>query len=232
MQSVAAEMNTGGTAFLTESGGEFGLRFFTPAVEVELSGHTTLAAAHALWEEGLLPSNAPARFQTKAGPLGAERRGKWIELDFPSEPQEATDSPADLEDALGIPAHYVGRNRFDYLVEVDSEEALRQMRPDFPLLATIPTRGVMVTSASGTRGYDFVSRFFAPRAGLPEDQVTGSAHCCLGPFWMERLGKKELLAYQASRRGGSLRVRVQGERVKLAGQAVTVLRGKLSTAAE
>ena len=232
MQSVAAEMNTGGTAFLTESGGEFGLRFFTPAVEVELSGHTTLAAAHALWEEGLLPSNAPARFQTKAGPLGAERRGKWIELDFPSEPQEATDSPADLEDALGIPAHYVGRNRFDYLVEVDSEEALRQMRPDFPLLATIPTRGVMVTSASGTRGYDFVSRFFAPRAGLPEDQVTGSAHCCLGPFWMERLGKKELLAYQASRRGGSLRVRVEGERVKLAGQAVTVLRGNLTTPAE
>ncbi len=232
MQSVAAEMNTGGTAFLSGSSGEFGLRFFTPAVEVELSGHTTLAAAHALWEEGLLPSNAPARFQTKAGPLGAERRGKWIELDFPSEPQEATDSPADLEDALGIPAHYVGRNRFDYLVEVDSEEALCQMRPDFPLLATIPTRGVMVTSASGTRGYDFVSRFFAPRAGLPEDQVTGSAHCCLGPFWMERLGKKELLAYQASRRGGSLRVRVEGERVKLAGQAVTVLRGKLSTAAE
>ena len=232
MQSVAAEMNTGGTAFLSGSGGELRLRFFTPAVEVELSGHTTLAAAHALWEEGLLPRNAPARFRTKAGPLGAERRGKWIELDFPSEPQQPTECPAALEVALGVRARYVGRNRFDYLVEVDSEEVLRQMRPDFSLLTTIPTRGVMVTSPSGAREYDFVSRFFAPRAGLPEDQVTGSAHCCLGPFWMERLGKKELLAYPASRRGGSLRVRVEGERVKLAGQAVTIMRGNLSTPAE
>ncbi len=228
MQRVAGEMNTGGTAFLSGSGGELGLHFFTPKVEVELSGHTTLAAAHALWEEGLLPSNAVARFRTKAGSLGAERRGRWIELDFPSEPQRASECPDDLEDALGIAALYVGRNRFDYLVEVDSEEALRQMDPDFPLLATIPTRGVIVTSPSGERDYDFVSRFFAPRAGLPEDQVTGSAHCCLGPYWMERLGKKELLAYQASRRGGTLRVRVEGERVKLAGQAVTIMRGDLS----
>ena len=167
-------------------------------------------------------------FEPRPGSLGAERRGRWIELDFPSEPQRASECPDDLEDALGIAALYVGRNRFDYLVEVDSEEALRQMDPDFPLLATIPTRGVIVTSPSGERDYDFVSRFFAPRAGLPEDQVTGSAHCCLGPYWMERLGKKELLAYQASRRGGTLRVRVEGERVKLAGQAVTIMRGDLS----
>lgn len=231
MQSVAAEMNTGGTAFLSGNGDAFNLRFFTPAVEVELSGHTTLAAAHALWEESRLPSTAPAMFETKAGPLGAERRGKWIELDFPSEPQRATKGPADLENALGISARYVGRNRFDYLVEVDSEETLRHTRPDFPLLATIPTRGVIVTSRSDSREYDFVSRFFAPRAGLPEDQVTGSAHCCLGPYWMDRLGKKELLAYQASRRGGSLRIRVEKKRVKLAGHAVTIIRGVLSTPA-
>ena len=232
MQSVAAEMNTGGTAFLLGNGDELSLRFFTPAVEVELSGHTTLAAAHALWEEGRLRSTVPARFQTKAGLLGAERRDSWIELDFPREPQHTTECPADLEKALGISARYVGRNRFDYLVEVDSEETLREMKPDFLLLSTIATRGVMVTSPSKTGDYDFLSRFFAPRAGLLEDQVTGSAHCCLGPYWMERLGKKELSAYQASRRGGSLRIRVEGERVKLAGQAVTFMKGSLVTPIE
>jgi PhzF family phenazine biosynthesis protein len=228
MQNVAAEMNLSETAFLLPGDDGHSLRWFTPAVEVALCGHATLASAHALWEEGILAPGAEARFQTKSGLLTAVRAGDWIELDFPAKRDEPTDPPADLLGALGIAAaRYVGRNAFDYLVELESEEELRHLAPDHGQLRKIEVRGVIVTTRSKSPGFDFVSRFFAPGVGVDEDPVTGSAHCCLTPYWAARLGRNELVGYQASRRGGVVRVRLDGERVKLGGQAVTVLRGEL-----
>ena len=227
MQRVAEEMNLSETAFVTRRGNDFALRWFTPSVEVELCGHATLASAHVLWERGYVPPGEEIRFHTLSGVLTAGREGDWIELDFPPEPAEPAEAPPVLARALGIRPRYVGRNRFDYLVEVDSEEALRKMTPDFGLLGTIPTRGIIVTSLSSAHEYDFVSRFFAPRAGVNEDHVTGSAHCCLGPFWSPRLGRREFVAYQASSRGGVVRVRRSGDRVTLGGRGVTVLEGEL-----
>ena len=227
MQHVAREMNLSETAFLYREGDGFRLRWFTPTVEVDLCGHATLASAHVLWEEGHLAPEEPARFHTRSGLLTAERKGDWIELDFPAEPEAPATAPPELIQALGVTPTYVGRNRFDYLIEVESEEIVRNLRPDFGLLRTVPMRGVMVTSRADSAAYDFVSRFFAPAVGVEEDPVTGSAHCCLGPFWQERLGKDEFVAYQASPRGGVVRVRVAGARVYLGGQAVTVMRGEL-----
>lgn len=227
MQNVASEMNLSETAFLYRQEAGFNLRWFTPAVEVDLCGHATLASAHILWEAGHLKPNESAHFYTHSGLLRAERKGGWVELDFPAEPEEPVPPPDDLAKALGINPEYVGENRFDYLVEVDSEETVRSMKPDFALLGRISSRGIMVTSRATSPEYDFISRFFAPGVGINEDPVTGSAHCCLGPFWSERLGKNELVAYQASSRGGIVRVRVSGERVYLGGQAITVLRGEL-----
>ena len=169
----------------------------------------------------------PIRFDTKSGILTATHQGDTIEVDFPAEPESPTQAPPELEKALNLTARYIGRNRFDYLVEVDSEKTVRSLAPDFTLLTTLNARGVMVTSRSADPKFDFISRFFAPGAGIPEDPVTGSAHCCLGPFWKSRLGKKRFLAYQASERGGVIRVRLEGDRVLLGGQAVTVLRGRL-----
>ncbi len=228
LQSVAAEMNLSETAFLLKEQDGFNLRWFTPATEVDLCGHATLASAHILWEEGYLKPDQRAYFSTRSGLLMAERKGEWIELDFPIEPEGAAAVPADLAKALGAAPTYVGKNRFDYLVEVDSEDTVRNLKPDFTLLGEIPTRGVIVTSAATSPGYDFVSRFFAPRAGINEDPVTGSAHCCLGPSWRARLHKNDFVAYQASARGGVVRVLLSGQRVFLGGQAVTVLRGKLT----
>ncbi len=227
MQNVAREMNLSETAFLSKQANGFNLRWFTPAVEVDLCGHATLASAHVLWEAGYLNPIQPARFFTRSGRLTAEREGDWIELDFPAVPEEPSAPPRDLARALGITPKYVGKNRFDYLVEVDSEKTLRTMKPDFSLLEKITARGVSVTSRAASQEYDFVSRFFAPQSGVNEDPVTGSAHCCLGPFWSKRLGKDKFVAYQASARGGVVRVSVAGERVKLGGKAVTVLRGEL-----
>jgi predicted PhzF superfamily epimerase YddE/YHI9 len=227
MQQVAAEMNLSETSFLVPGDDGHHLRWFTPAVEVDLCGHATLAAAHALWETGRLRPEEPARFHTRSGLLTARRAGGWIEMDFPATPAEPCPPPDSLLAALGAVARSVGKNRFDYLVEVESEEALRRLGPDIAALARLPVRGVIVTARATMPGFDFVSRFFAPAAGVAEDPVTGSAHCCLGPFWRDRLGKDELRAYQASRRGGVLGVRVAGDRVRLRGQAVTVLRGEL-----
>jgi PhzF family phenazine biosynthesis protein len=227
MQHVAREMNLAETAFLLRQPDGFSLRWFTPSTEVDLCGHATLASAHILWERGYLMSQEQARFHTHSGLLAAQRAGDWIELDFPAEPAVATTAPDPLARALGVEPGYVGQNRFDYLVEVDSEETLRGIQPDFSLLRQIPGRGVIVTSQAASPEYDFVSRFFGPAVGIDEDPVTGSAHCCLTPYWSERLGKTELLAYQASSRGGMLRVRSGGERVILAGQAITVLCGEL-----
>jgi PhzF family phenazine biosynthesis protein len=227
MQQVAREMNLSETAFLVRQGDGFQLRWFTPAVEVDLCGHATLASAHVLWQEGHLKPEETARFHTRSGLLTARRSGESIEMDFPAVHGEPAPAPAQLVQALGVTPQYVGKNRFDYLVQVDSEETLRGLRPNFALLETLPIRGLIVTSVAAAPPYDFVSRFFAPAAGINEDPVTGSAHCCLGPFWKTRLGKDEFLAYQASARGGEVRVRLRGERVLLGGQAVTVLRGEL-----
>jgi len=227
MQDVAREMNLSETAFLVRQDDGFNLRWFTPTVEVELCGHATLASAHILWEAGHLKPDQQARFLTRSGLLTAERQGDWIELDFPAEPEAPATPPADLARALGVTPTYVGKNRFDYLAELDSEETVRRLKPDFTLLEKIKARGIIVTSRAGSGKYDFVSRFFAPQSGVNEDPVTGSAHCCLGPFWGARLGKNEFVAYQASARGGIVRVRLAGSRVRLSGQAVTVLRGEL-----
>jgi PhzF family phenazine biosynthesis protein len=228
MQSVAAEMKLSATAFLLPRDGEFSLRWFTPAIEVALCGHATLASAHALWQEGALAAGATARFHTKSGLLTAVQDGDWSELDFPATLEQPVDPPPALLDALGITAPvYVGRNKFDYLVEVESEEIVRALEPDHARLRTIPVRGVIVTSRSSNPEFDFVSRFFAPGSGIDEDPVTGSAHCCLAPYWSARLGKDAMTAFQASPRGGVVRVRLEGDRVKLAGRAVTVFRGSL-----
>ena len=229
MQNVAAEMNLSETAFLLRRDDGFSLRWFTPAIEVELCGHATLASAHALWEEQLLDAGETARFQTRSGLLTATRRSDWIELDFPATLEQRSEAPDGLLESLGVAdAVYVGRNKFDYLVEVASEDVVRALDPDHALLRKIPVRGVIVTSRSATLDYDFVSRFFAPGSGVDEDPVTGSAHCCLTPYWSTRLGKNEMTAYQASSRGGVVKVRLAGNRVKLGGQAVTVFRGMLA----
>ncbi len=226
MQNVAAEMNLAETAFLHKQNEGYSLRWFTPTTEVDLCGHATLASAHVLWETGRLPSEEQARFHTRSGTLTALRSGDWIELNFPAKPQEEAEAPPYLLDALGIPsALHIGRNQFDYVVELDSEEALRAVQPNHAQLRRLPVRGVIITSRS--TDYDFVSRFFAPGSGIDEDPVTGSAHCALAPYWGQKLGKTEMLAYQASPRGGVLRLRLEGERVILAGQAVTILSGEL-----
>ncbi len=227
MQAVAAEMNLSETAFVRPQDDGFELRWFTPAIEVELCGHATLAAAHALWSEGVVAGSTPIRFHTRSGVLTCTTDGELIELDFPATPAHAAEPPDGLLAALGVTPSFVGRSKFDKFVLVESEQVVRSLQPDFARLREIPMRGVMVTSTSDAPRFDFVSRYFAPGAGIDEDPVTGSAHCCLGPFWSERLGKTAMTAYQASARGGVVRVRVNGDRVILGGQAVTVWRGEL-----
>jgi PhzF family phenazine biosynthesis protein len=227
MRQVAREMNLSETAFLYPIEDGYHLRWFTPAAEVDLCGHATLGTAHILWETGRLGRDQQARFHTRSGLLTAIRKGDWIEMDFPARIEEPVEPPPDLLPSLGIQGLYVGKNLFDYLVEVASAEIVRQMKPDFSRLSSLPVRGVIVASRSDVPEYDFVSRFFAPAVGVNEDPVTGSAHCCLGPYWAGKLHKNEFLAYQASARGGVLRVRVDGERVLLGGQAITVLAGEL-----
>jgi PhzF family phenazine biosynthesis protein len=227
MQQVAAEMNLAETAFVRLDGDPFGLRWFTPAVEVDLCGHATLAAAHVLWEAGLLPPETAARFQSASGLLTARRSDGWIELDFPATPAAPAAAPEALIEALAIEPRFVGRSRFDYLVETEEEDAVRGLRPDLALLRGLGVRGVIVTAPSLAPEVDFVSRFFAPGAGIDEDPVTGSAHCCLTPFWSARLGKPSLMARQVSARGGLLKVSLAGDRVLIAGHAVTVVRGEL-----
>jgi PhzF family phenazine biosynthesis protein len=227
MQNVAREMNLSETAFLDPRAEGYNLRWFTPAAEVDLCGHATLAGAHVLWEENHLPPGQTARFHTRSGWLTATRQGEWIEMDFPATPDRQDAIPLELAEGLRTTPQYVGRSKFDFIAELASEEMVRSLQPDFALLRLLDCRGVIVTSRGSGPDYDFVSRFFAPAVGIDEDPVTGSAHSCLGPFWSARLGKKEMVAYQASARGGVVRVRMNGERVLLGGQAVTVLRGEL-----
>jgi PhzF family phenazine biosynthesis protein len=220
-------MNLSETAFLQQQADGFRLRWFTPAVEVELCGHATLASAHILWETGLLARNESARFHTLSGLLTATRRQGDIELDFPATPDEPAEATPGLAEILGAKVMNFRGSRFDHLVEVESEDTVRGLRPDFTRLKALPVRGIMVTSRASTPGFDFVSRFFGPAVGIDEDPVTGSAHCCLGPYWSKRLGKTEMLAYQASARGGVVGVTVMGDRVRLRGKAVTVLVAEL-----
>jgi PhzF family phenazine biosynthesis protein len=226
MANVAAEMNLSETAFLLPRNDDWSLRWFTPAVEVDLCGHATLASAHAIWSENVSGAGE-LRFHTRSGVLTAKRAGDLIELDFPAKREEQIAAPAGLLDALGTThATYVGRNQFDYLVELPTEAEVRNLKPDHAVLRQLPVRGIIVTSR-GDGEYDFVSRFFAPGSGIDEDPVTGSSHVCLTPYWAQRLGKNEMSAFQASPRGGAVRVRLDGDRVKLGGRAVTVLRGEL-----
>ncbi len=231
MQQTAMEMNQAETAFLMPESGGYRLRWFTPVMEVELCGHATLAAAHTLWEVGTEPVQATIEFHTLSGKLTARIVDGWIELDFPAERESPCESPPDgLLASLGIQSPdilYIGKNRFDYIVQVGNANRIRQLAPDFAALAQVPCRGVMVTAISDTAEYDFISRFFGPSAGIDEDAATGSAHCCLAPFWQGRLQKQQMLGYQASKRGAFVRVEVRGDRVILAGQAVTILRGEL-----
>jgi PhzF family phenazine biosynthesis protein len=231
MQQVAREMNLSETAFLVrrQDGSGFDLRWFTPTTEVDLCGHATLASAHALWETGELAPADTARFHTRSGLLSADRRGDWIELNFPATPDTPVEAPDGLAAALGVTPRYVGRSRFDYLVEVDAEDTVRTITPDLGRLRTLPVRGIIVTSRASTPGWDFVSRFFAPASGVDEDPVTGSAHCCLTPYWSRALGRTSMIARQLSARGGTVKVTVDGHRVRLGGQAVTVLTGQILT---
>jgi PhzF family phenazine biosynthesis protein len=229
MRDVAREMNLSETAFLHPElhpgAGGYRLRWLTPAVEVDLCGHATLASAHVLWDERHIPPDTEARFHTRSGLLTCRLAGDWIEMNFPAKLAEPSQAPPQLADALGAELLYVGRNEFDYLVEVADEAALRALKPNHHLLRQLPVRGVIVT-ARGTE-YDFLSRFFAPGSGVDEDPVTGSAHSALAPFWAERLNRTEMIGFQASARGGVVKVRLDGDRVYMSGQAVTVLRGDL-----
>ncbi|HEX2252982.1 MAG TPA: PhzF family phenazine biosynthesis protein [Thermoanaerobaculia bacterium] len=244
LQAFAREMNLSETAFLLrrarpgahrrdDRGVDWDLRWFTPLVEVDLCGHATLASAHVLWQEGHLAADAEARFHTASGLLSARRAGDWIELDFPALPPRPVAPPAGLAGLLGTAPRWVGANDKDLLVELASEAEVRALAPDRAAVARLPIRGLIVTAAAQGPGggYDFVSRFFCPAVGIDEDPVTGSAHCALGPFWAERLGRPEVIGHQASERGGTVRVRPAGDRVVLAGQAVTVLTAELSDAA-
>lgn len=229
MQIVAREMNLSETAYLYPDGEGYRLRWFTPTEEEDLCGHATLASAHVLWEEGHLSPKETARFQTRSGLLTARRSGEQIQLDFPAERvRPVTDIPPSLQEAFGDRLRFLGANRMDHLMELASETDVRDFDPNHPALKSLPLqRGLIITSRSETGDFDIISRFFAPDHGIPEDPVTGSAHCALGPYWSEKLGKPELRAYQASERGGMITVRPEEDRVHLAGKAVTVWRGEL-----
>ncbi|EFH84269.1 PhzF family phenazine biosynthesis protein [Ktedonobacter racemifer] len=225
---VASEMNQAATAFIYPQDNGYNLRWFSAKVELELCGHGTLASAHTLWGQGYLASDAQARFHTRAGLLTANKVGEWIELNFPAKPEEQAEILPIFAESLGATPLYIGKSQLDYIARLESEAVVRGLQPDFARLVTIPARGIIVTAqADANHDYDFVSRFFCPSVGINEDPVTGSAHCALSPFWSKQLGRDQLTGYQASARGGVVRVRLDGERVHLGGQALTTLRGEL-----
>jgi PhzF family phenazine biosynthesis protein len=232
LQAVAAEMNLSETAFLLpvaeSEDGAWNLRWFTPKAEVDLCGHATLGSSHMLWETGRLAADQPALFDTRSGRLTAAKLADGsIQLDFPADPPNNALHPPELQRALGVRPMFVAKGRTDLLCELDSEHAVRNLSPHMPAIAQLQARGLIVTATSDGQPYDFVSRFFAPQVGIPEDPVTGSAHTLLGPYWAKRLNKTSFTAYQASPRGGEIRVEVVADRVQLAGYAVTTVRGEL-----
>lgn len=227
MRSVAREMNQAETAFLVPRKDGFDLRWFTPEVEVDLCGHATLASAHFLWAKRKVKPAGIARFHTRSGLLTAVKKKGWILLDFPATPPVECDAPVYLLDAFKAVGSPVFKTAFDYMIVLDKPGRLRDLKPDYRLLKAIETRGVIVTAPSDEPGVDFLSRFFAPAAGVPEDPVTGSAHCALAPYWTKRLGPAALVGRQVSARGGTVQVETAGDRVRLGGQAVTVLKGTI-----
>ncbi len=232
MQAVAAEMNLSETAFIVPRGrDEFGIRWFTPTTEVSLCGHATLASAHALWTEGVVAGASPIVFQARSGRLAAGREGDWIVLDFPLLAVQPVAMPAGLAEALGTRPRGVYRKEgFTWLAELETAAQVRDLRPDGNALMRAGLDSCIVTAAGTPGQCDFVSRFFAPGLGIAEDPVTGSAHCSLAPFWAERLGRRELVGHQLSRRGGVIRVRIKHERVEILGQALTVFATDLQVA--
>lgn len=228
MQHIAAEMNLAETAFLVKTAPHrYHLRWFTPTVEVELCGHATLASAHILWEHGHVPADATITFDTLSGALMATPHDGQIQLDFPATPPKPSQLPEGVLECLGLTDRlFTGESVFDHFVEVASEEILHGLQPNLSRLRGIhmesKTRGVIVTCKAAHSGADFMSRFFAPAAGVDEDPVTGSAHCTLAPYWVEQLGRNPLIGYQASRRGGTVSVETRRDRVLLRGEAVTV----------
>ena len=230
MQDVAAEMNLSETAFVLKATGGYSLRWFTPRKEVSLCGHATLATAHILWSEGL--ENGSIRFQTASGTLAAEADNGFIVLDFPARMVQRCQPIDQIHAALGV-AHaqftgqYITPRGVTYFAELDSEASVRHLQPDFKSLAAAPARATIVTSRSSSDEYDFVSRYFAPAIGIDEDPVTGSAHCCLAPYWSAAMGKARLTGLQVSQRGGVVVCRHQNDRVFLEGKAVTVLKADL-----
>lgn len=224
MQAIAAENNLAETAFLVREGGDYRLRWFTPVTEVPLCGHATLASAAVVMER-LEPARTSVVFQSKSGPLTVTRAGAGYVLDFPARPSGKTSAPPGFAEALGIQPLEVLVNAFNYMAVLGSASAVRRLAPDMAAIARLDRPGVIVTAA-GEGEYDCISRYFAPAKGIPEDPVTGSAHCMLAPYWAARLGKSPLRAYQASGRGGELTCRVVGERVELEGQCVFFFEGE------
>jgi PhzF family phenazine biosynthesis protein len=228
MQDIAMEMSLAETAFLCRHADGYDLRWFTPETEEELCGHATLASAHILWETGAIGNSQEAVFYTRSGRLSAKKENGYIVLDFPAERDTQMETPDEIKRALNVPIIYTGKNRLDYIVEVENEDIVKTLDPDLKVIKDFCTRGVIVTSRSKDPQYDFVSRFFDPGEGIPEDPVTGSAHCCLGPYWGGILQKKEMKAFQASKRGGVINVTLCGDRVLLGGKAVTVFRAEFN----
>ena len=228
MKNIAFEMNLAETAFVQRKGDIYSLRWFTPDSEVDLCGHATLATSHILWQTGLHDKSESITYDTRSGILKANRIDGKIELDFPADLEHPVEIPDELIRTIGVKPVYLGRAKWSYLAEMDSDETVRKIKPDFVIMETLEAWGLIITARSGTKEFDFVSRFFAPRKGVPEDPVTGSAHCILGPYWMKKLGKNEMLAFQASKRGGILGVKIEADRVKLTGTAITMLDAKLN----
>ena len=227
MQAIAAENNLAETAFFVREGADYALRWFTPAVEVDLCGHATLASAHIVFSF-LEPQRQRVGFRTlKAGMLTVARHGEMLAMDFPSRPATLVEAPPGLPAAVGGSPREILRAR-DYLLVFGSAAEVRALTPDFAALAKIPDCWAACATAPGDDGVDFVSRFFAPAHGVPEDPVTGSSHCTLIPYWAERLGKTELKARQVSRRGGTLDCTLNGDRVTIAGRAVLYLEGQIT----
>lgn len=227
LQNVAMEMNLSETAFLVPNQNGFDLRWFTPAVEVDLCGHATLASAFAILHAGLQEDKTQMEFSTRSGVLSAASHGDRIQLNFPLKPVSPTIPPVDLLEGLSVTPTYVGKSEYDYLVEVETEHELRSLTPKFDQLAKLDCRGIIVTSSSTDPEFDFSSRFFGPAVGVDEDPVTGSAHCCLAHYWQKRTGRDFFTAFQASQRGGVVHLTVKQDRVLLAGNAIIVAQGEL-----
>lgn len=228
LKNIAMEMNLSETAFLRQvSDNEFNLRWFTPEVEVSLCGHGTLASAHLLWENKMVEENNVINFNTLSGILTAKKKKEWIELDMPKGNLRKSDGDKFLLDSLEIVPKSIYEDEIVYLLEFNNEEEIIKLNPDFNLLQKARKEEIIVTSISNNENYDFVSRFFGPSIGVDEDSVTGSAHCYLAPYWGERLNKYEVLGFQASRRSGNVKCKLDGNRVLIQGKAITVLGGDL-----